>query len=219
MKRCISLYRLVSMAVCMLLACAMPACQHPAPSPAERVGAFRTEIAPHLGQLGARNWIVVADAACPVLAGQGVDVVAVPLEAIEVFREVLDMLELQGALTPRVWVSNELEAVPEKHAPGMRQYRRELHKLLGGRFHYRVDNRFIDMQLAQAASAYRILYIKTASHLPYGSIAIELDSGYWDSAAEEDVRSRMQQLVPKAPTRPAQAVPLPSSATHNHASS
>lgn len=157
---------------------------------------------PHLAQLGARNWIVVADPTCPVLAGPGIETINVPTDSVATFREVLDLLELQGSLTPRIWVCNELEAVSEKRAPGIGEYRRQLQTLLDGRFHYYADSRIIDLQLAQAASTYRILYIKTESRLPYSSVAIELDSGYWNPDAESEVRERMQKLAP--PVHPAE---------------
>lgn len=211
-----SLYRLAAAAALALATAMVPACQS-VPPQARLVEETRMAVAPHLDQLGARNWIVIADPAFPVLAGAGVDVVSVPLGTLDSFREVLDMLELQGALTPRVWVCNELAAVPEKRAPGVKRFRKELQRLLDGRFHYHLDSRLIDMQLEQAASTYRILYIKTTSHLPYSNIAIELDSGYWNSAAEEEVRARLQQLVPQparlpSPSAEGNATPAPGAA-------
>jgi len=181
-----------------LLALALPACQHQgAPTQAELAEAARAELSPRLERLGARNWIVIADPTCPVLAGAGVEVAAVQLDSAETFRQVLDLLELQGSLTPRVWVGNELYAVPERRAPGITKYREALQSLLNGRFHYSVDTRIIDMQLAQAAAQFSILYIKTATRLPYSSIAIELDSGYWNPDAESELRDRMQRLQPQ----------------------
>ena len=53
------------------------------------------------------------------------------------------------------------------------------------------------MQIAQAAKDFRILYIRTNTRLPYSSIAIELDSGYWSSDAEAEVQRRLQQLMPQ----------------------
>lgn len=162
----------------------------------------RKRIAPNLLQLGARNWVVIADPTCPLPAGTGIVCVNVPTNSIDTFREVLELLELGGSLVPRIWVSNELSVVPEQRAPGITNHRNELEKLLLGRFHYTVDNRIIDMQLSRAAKDFRLLYIRTNTRLPYSSIAIELDSGYWNSDAEAEVQQRLQELMPPVPTAP-----------------
>lgn len=174
---------------------------------------LRTQLAPELARLGARNWIVIADPTFPVLAGAGVVVLPVEANSADTFREVLDQLELQAALVPRIWLSRELTAIPENRAPGIRHYLRDMKNLIRGRFHYYIDQRIIDMQLAQAAASYRVLYIKTNTHLPYSSIAIELDSGYWNSDAEAEIRQRLQRLAPTTPSVAPSALPaaLPAS--------
>lgn len=158
----------------------------------------RASIAPELQQLGARNWVVVADPTYPIPAGAGVYTMTVPSGTAETFREVLDLLELQASLTPRIWVCNEMEAVPEHLAPGMAEYTKEVSALLSGRFCYRLDERIIAMQLADAAQKFRVLYIKTNTRLPYSTLAIELDSGYWSPDAEEEIRTRLEKLLPPA---------------------
>ena len=173
-------------------AAALASCQQMGPNVLNDVDLARAKIAPNLLQLGARNWVVVADPACPLPAGTGIVSINVPACTVDAFREVLDLLEIEGAVVPRIWVSHELSAVPENRAPGVTEHRRELEKLLLGRFHYEVNSRVIDMQIAQAAKDFRILYIRTNTRLPYSSIAIELDSGYWSSDAEAEVQRRLQ---------------------------
>lgn len=186
-------------------AAALASCQQLGPHVLNDVDLARAQIAPNLLQLGARNWVVVADPACPLPAGTGIVSINVPASTIDAFREVLDLLEIEGAVVPRIWVSHELSAVPENRAPGITEHREALEKLLLGRFHYEVNSRVIDMQIAQAAKDFRILYIRTNTRLPYSSIAIELDSGYWSSDAETEVQKRLRQLMPQPlpPTAPA----------------
>ncbi len=168
----------------------------------EQRAALHTQLAPHLDVLGARNWIVIADPAYPILAGEGVDVLVVDADIPDTLREVLATLSADGSLTPRLWLCSELEVVPERHAPGVRRYRRELRKLTARHLHYEVTDRIISLQLAQAAQTYRILYIKTDTPLPYSTVAIELDSGYWNSDAEAELRERMEKLNAPAPPEP-----------------
>ncbi len=61
-----------------------------------------------------------------------------------------------------------------------------------------MNSRVIDMQLAQAAKDYRLLFIRTNTRLPYSSIAIELDTGYWNSDAEAEVQQRVEKMFPSA---------------------
>ncbi len=124
---------------------------------------------------------------------------AVPSGSADTFREVLDLLEMQASLTPRIWVCNEMDAVTEELAPGIKEYRQEVNSLLSGRFCYHLDERIISMQLADASQKYRVLYLKTNTQLPYSSIAIELDSGYWNPDAEAEIRQRLEQLNPPQP--------------------
>lgn len=183
-------------------AAALTCCQQMGPNVVNDIDLARARIAPNLLQLGARNWVVVADPAAPLPAGTGIVSINVPANTVETFREVLDLLEIEGALVPRIWVSHELNVVPEERAPGIEEHRRELAKLLLGRFYYEVNSRVIDMQLAQAAKDFRILYIRTNTRLPYSSIAIELDSGYWGPDAEAEVQRRLQQLMPPPAAEP-----------------
>ncbi len=174
------------------------------PRVADNSQQLEQQLAPQLALLGARNWIVIADPTYPVLAGKGVVVQATEAGSIETLDAVLSLLDSQGNLTPRIWRCSELEAVPELRAPGVRQHRRELEQLLASRLHYDVTERIISLQLTQAAQTYRILYVKTATPLPYSTIAIELDSGYWNSDAESEIRSRLEHH-----NSPARLKPLP----------
>ncbi len=168
----------------------------------EQRNTLRAQLEPHLALLGARNWIVIAEPAYPILAGEGVDVVVTDASLTDSLREVLALLAEDGALTPRLWLCSELDAVPEPRVPGVRRHRRELSRLLKRHLHYEVTDRIIALQLEQAAQTYRILYIKTNTPLPYGSIAIELDSGYWNSNAEAELRERMEKLNAPLPPKP-----------------
>lgn len=186
-------------------------CQQLGPNVVNDIDIARTQIAPNLLQLGARNWVVIADPAYPLPAGESVVCINVPTDTTDTFREVLDLLELEGAVVPRIWTSYELSAMPESRAPGVKEHRKKLEQLLLGRFHYEVNSRIIDMQLARAAKEFRVLYIRTRTRLPYSHIAIELDSGYWNSDAETEIRKRVQELFP--PLIPEQSPEQPSGTT------
>lgn len=152
------------------------------------------EIARRIAPLGSRNWIVIAEASFPVYVGAGVETISVNASSEEVFRNVLDILETEGRLQPRIWVCSELDNVAEDYAPGISKYRRALGKLLPGRFHYRLSNYIINRQVETAINTYRVLVIKTSTALPYSNVCIELDSGYWNSDSEAELRHRIEQM-------------------------
>lgn len=164
---------------------------------------LRNRIAENVTPLGARNWIVIAEASYPVYAGTGVQTVAVDAPSDAVFMEVLDILEAEGKLIPRIWICKEMDAVTEDYAPGIRKYRQSIGKLIPGRFHYSLPNRIINSQVEDAIKQFRVLVIKTNTTLPYSNICIELDSGYWSADSEAELRNRIERLEgPKPPIPP-----------------
>ena len=164
----------------------------PAPEPEEEPYDLAAELAPHLAKLGARNWVIIADPTYPVFSGSGVTCITVPASSYETLQQVLDVLEAQGSLTPRIWIDRELEEIGDDRAPGIKSYRKRINDLISGRPHYALEERFISRQVQQAGKTYSVLIIKTNTQLPYSSIAIELDTGYWNQDAEEEVRQRIK---------------------------
>lgn len=186
------------MAAAFSAAVLLPACVHTEEEAyAAQLEQTINSIAPQLQQLGARNWIIIADPSYPIPAGSGTQTMVVSTGSTDTFREVLDLIEVQGALTPRIWVCNEMEAVTDDLAPGMEEYNKQIESLTSGRFCYRLDERIISSQVAEAARNFRVLFIKTTTQLPYSAIAIELDSGYWNSDAETEIRKRLNELQPE----------------------
>lgn len=161
---------------------------------------LRNQIAENVTPLGARNWIVIAEASYPVYAGTGVQTIAVDAPSDAVFMEVLDILEAEGKLIPRIWICKEMDAVTEDYAPGIRKYRQSIGKLIPGRFHYSLPNRIINSQVEDAIKQFRVLVIKTNTILPYSNICIELDSGYWSADSEAELRNRIERLEGSKPS-------------------
>lgn len=175
-----------------LTAVFFPACAHAPEGGAD--SKLAEQLAANVAPLGARNWIVIAESSFPVYAGAGVETINVDAPSDVVFMEVLDILESEGRLQPRIWVSSELDAVTEDYAPGVRKFRRSLGKLLPGRFHYRLANHIINKQVEAAIKTFRVLVVKTSTSLPYSNICIELDSGYWNADSEAELRSRIEKV-------------------------
>lgn len=110
----------------------------------------------------------------------------------EVFLDVLNMLEEEAHVVPRIMISSELRSVTEDYAPGIKRYRNNINKMLPGRQHFELMSRTINSLIEDAARQFNVLVIKTKTSLPYSNIYIELDSGYWNSESETALRKSLE---------------------------
>jgi len=150
--------------------------------------AWREQIKEELPVLGHRNWIVVADSAYPAQVSPGVEMVCTGAGQLEVVKAVLEELEACKHVRPIIYLDKELERVPEALAPGVGRYRKALSALLAGKQSSKVPHEELIAKLDQAGKTFKVLVLKTDLTLPYTSVFVELDCGYWNPAAEKELR-------------------------------
>lgn len=148
-----------------------------------------------LPRLGHRNWIVIADAAYPLQNSSGIETVVVPTDTKVVLEKVLAALNRTGHVKPVIYTDKELGFVSEKNAPGIGQYREDLDKLLKGRQRESVLHEEMIAKLDKAGSTFKILLIKTPLTIPYTSVFLELECGYWNAQAEKELREVLGQAA------------------------
>jgi len=153
---------------------------------------WRAKLAAELPRLGHRNWIVVADSAYPLQAAPGVETIYTPADQLDVLRGVLAELAKARHVAPAILLDAELKYVPEAKAPGVDAYRAGLERLLAGKKVERVPHEQIIARLDEAGRTFRVLLIKTPLAIPYTTVFIPLECGYWDAAAEAELRRAMQ---------------------------
>lgn len=141
--------------------------------------------------LGHRNWIVLADSAYPLQIAPGIETVVTGTDQIRVMREVLAQLDEVSHIRAIPYMDAELNFVSERHAPGIMSYRKEASHLLTGREVRFLPHEEIMQKLSKAGKDFRILLLKTTLTLPYTSLFLELDCGYWSSIAEQELRETM----------------------------
>jgi len=144
---------------------------------------------------GHRNWIVVADAAYPVQANPGIETLLTGGDHTEVLKKVLDAIRAAGHVRANIYFDAELKLVPEEDAPGVSALRDQMALLLAGRNTRELAHEQIIARLDQAARLFRILILKSTLALPYTSVFLELDCGYWSEEAEKRLRSRQSKLT------------------------
>jgi L-fucose mutarotase/ribose pyranase (RbsD/FucU family) len=141
-----------------------------------------------LPELGHRNWIVVADSAYPLQSAAGIQTIATGADHFTVLEKVLDAVEGAPHVNPIILVDAELDSVSEGDAPGMEAYRETLGQMLSGRSAERIPHMDIISKLDADSELFKVLLLKTDLTLPYTSVFIKLDCGYWNGEKEERLR-------------------------------
>jgi hypothetical protein len=141
--------------------------------------------------LGIQNWIIVAESSFPVVSRRGVRTLVVDAEVPEVVDYVVNELEKSETVTPSFSTARELPFVKNDNAPGIDEFRRLLKDSLHGHQVREMEHRSLSLLAHSDSAKYAVLVLKTKSALPYSSVFIELDSGYWDRDSEDKLRRDM----------------------------
>jgi len=153
---------------------------------------WELELQGRLPLFGHRNWIVIADAAYPHQSAPGIVTVTADAAQLEVVRRVLEWISRSGHIKAHVYVDRELDYVDERDANGITTYREKLAILLKRVEIQKAPHEEIIARLDQQARTFSVLIIKTTMALPYTSVFIELQCGYWCAVAE----SRLRAAIP-----------------------
>ena len=145
-----------------------------------------------LPAMGHRNWIVVADSAYPAQSRPGIETIYTDANQLELVAELLRALDHMRHVRPVVYLDSELPYVSDLDAPGIGAYREQLKRVLGSRPINTLPHEEIIAKLDKAGETFRILILKTNMTLPYTSVFLELDCGYWTPEAEQRLRQAIK---------------------------
>jgi hypothetical protein len=157
--------------------------------------------------LGEGNWIVIADANFPWLAGPGIETVNTSADAPRVLSTVLAQLEKTGNLRANVVTETEFDFVPEQDVKGVTAYRDALKKALGNRPLKTMGHEEIVGKILETGKSLHVLVLKTNSAVPYSTLFLEIQGGKWNPDAEKRLRDAMKLPKP-APSAAASATPI-----------
>ncbi len=141
--------------------------------------------------LGHRNWIVIADSAYPWQVSPGVKTIDTAATQEEVTRTVLEALAGTKHVKPTIYIDHELEFVPEDAAPGVTTYRENLAAILAGSEISKIPHEQIIAKLDEAGKTFHVLLLKTNMTIPYTSVFLQLECGYWNAEAEKRLRAAL----------------------------
>lgn len=154
---------------------------------------WRAEVDRQTGQLGYRNWIVVAEASFPAHSRAGIRQVKADDTIPNVLDEVLRLLERTEHVRPQIYTTRELRAVENDFAPGIDEYRRQLEWALHGFEPVELEQDSLVTLMTDAQRSFEVLVIRTETALPYSSVFLELQPGYWDGESEARMRRRLER--------------------------
>lgn len=152
---------------------------------------WRARLNQELPLLGHRNWIAVVDSAYPLQTSAGLETVQTDADQLEVVKTVLDQVAKAMHVRPIIFTDAELKAVPERDAAGVTAYREALAHLLGKTETQSLPHEEIISRLDEAGKTFHILVLKTTLTIPYTSVFIRLECGYWSADAEKRLREAM----------------------------
>jgi antitoxin (DNA-binding transcriptional repressor) of toxin-antitoxin stability system len=164
-------------------------------APVRPEAAWRQTLERELPVLGHRNWIVIADSAYPAQTSPGVETIYTGSTQLETLKAVLAALDRSRHVRPIIHIDAELDYVPEALAPGVTAYRSGLKSLLGDRGVLALPHEQLIARLDEAGRTFRVLILKTDLTIPYTSVFLQLDCGYWGPEAEKQLRAAMGQGV------------------------
>lgn len=157
---------------------------------------WRARLNEELPLLGHRNWIAVVDSAYPLQVSTGIETIETDSDHLDVVRQVLHEIGGSKHVRPVVFTDAELKAVPESDAPGVTYYRDTLTHFLedfngGGLELHSLPHEEIIGKLDEAGKTFHVLVLKTRMTIPYTSVFVRLDCGYWTEEQEKALRERM----------------------------
>jgi len=158
-----------------------------------RQSLWQTAVANQAGQLGYRNWIVVAEASFPAQNRVGIRQVPAEVEIPEALDYVLASLEQTQHVRPQIYLPRELRSVENDYAPGIEQHRKRMEAALHGHETTEIDQQSLLTLLEDANRSFDVLVIRTTTALPYTSVFMELQPGYWDAESETRLRERISR--------------------------
>lgn len=154
---------------------------------------WKEELNSQLKLQGHRNWILVVDAAYPYQSNPAIKTIVTGAAHLDVVEEVLDAVANARHVFPEVYLDKELDYVPNDEARGINGYRRKLERLLKGKRVEKVLHEEMISRIDEDAETFHILVLKTNFTLPYTSVFINLNCGYWNTQQEEILRKLMKE--------------------------
>ncbi len=188
---------LLYQAVMLSLLLGTTACQHDLKQPTDQPSStekpmWKKEFSQQLPLLGHRNWILVVDQAYPLQSAAGIEIIDTQQPLKPVLGELLRMISTAGHIKPIIYTDLELNYLNDSICPGSEAARNDLKEVLKEYPLHTLLHEEVFGKLDQASKLFQVIVLKTTSRIPYSSVFIELDCGYWTTEGEQALRAKMK---------------------------
>ena len=168
-------------------------------TPSDRQADWQAKLNEELPLLGHRNWILIVDSAYPLQTAPGVQTIETDANDLDVVKYVLNAIENSIHVRPVIYMDAELPFVPEQEAQGVTEYRRQIKALLGDRPVHPLLHDELIRNVNELGKTFDILILKTNLRIPYTSLFLQLNCGYWSDADEARLRKDMKKATSHRP--------------------
>ena len=173
-----------------LFSCSKPV-QKEENNPSSAPQNWKTEVENTIKLYGHRNWIVVADGAYPKQSNPAIKTITVDANQLEVVQFVNEAIKKSSHVQANIFLDKEMAFVAEKDAKGINNYRTNLSKIVEAKKIQTMLHEDIIRELDNSAKVFDVLIIKTNLTIPYTSVFFQLDCGYWNAKAENNLRNNL----------------------------
>ena len=156
---------------------------------------WKKEFEQLLPKLGHRNWILVVDKAFPLQSAPGIVTINTGEPMRPVLGELVRMLEKASHVKPVYYTDLELNSLSDDLCPGAEQARTEIFQALQDAQVNTILHEEVFSKIDTASKLFTTVVLKTESTIPYSSVFIELDCGYWSAVNIEFGHCRMRGSV------------------------
>lgn len=141
--------------------------------------------------LGHRNWIIIVDKAYPEQNAAGIEYINTNENLMPVLKYALEKVNSSGNVKPIIYRDKELQFITEEQSKGVIAFRKEEDKLLGSLPIQTILHDSVFKKLDEASKLFKIVVLKTNETIPYSSVFLQLDCGYWNATKEAQLRKNM----------------------------
>jgi len=141
--------------------------------------------------LGHRNWVLVVDKAYPLQSASGIETVYTGEDLLYVLKYLLKKIKKEKHTKPIVYTDKELLFMHDDLCKGVDSFKSDLTQILSKTSVQVIPHDEIFTKLDAASKLFNVLVLKTDCLMPYTSVFIELDCGYWSAEREKTLRDRI----------------------------
>lgn len=142
--------------------------------------------------LGHRNWILVVDKAFPLQNASGMTYLDTRESLPDVLERVLSDVQKSPHIRPIIYTDEELNVLDESYCKGINELRKNIKDIIAdhaeGAQIQQILHDKVFARLDTASKLFNVIVLKTEAILPYTSVFIELDCGYWTVEQENKLR-------------------------------